>query len=95
MHHTAAIRIQRAYRLFRASAKLLQADTRPQDELIPSAQPEVHVEGDDSQESNDDQWYEDNPREFCGYRCGQQCWDCQRRADYYSREPGFDLADEF
>ncbi len=25
----------------------------------------------------------------------QSCWDCIRRGDYYSREVGFDLADEF
>jgi hypothetical protein len=32
---------------------------------------------------------------FAGICYDQSCWDCVRRGDYYSREVGFDLADEF
>ncbi len=32
---------------------------------------------------------------FAGLCYDQTCWDCIRRGEYYSREVGFDLADEF
>lgn len=53
---------------------------------------------DQNQDQDQDDWNDwDNPIEFCGYRCGQQCWDCRRRADYYEERSAyrFDIADEF
>jgi hypothetical protein len=58
----------------------------------------AHLELDlQEQEPWQDDWNDwDNPIEFCGTRCGQQCWDCQRRADYYEQmsRDRFDMADE-
>ena len=56
---------------------------------------DIHQEEDDSYDESEDDW--DNPVQFCGYRCGLQCWECQRRADYYEQmsHERFDMADEF
>jgi hypothetical protein len=56
----------------------------------------AHLELDIDDDGYDSQEDYDNPVEFCGYRCGQQCWDCQRRADYYEQmsRDRFDMADE-
>jgi hypothetical protein len=101
-------RLYRAQKLERdiAADQALHDAQRQHDELLsalaanfpaPCIDEYAHLELDIEQDESVNAWDDwDNPIEFCGYRCGQQCWECRRRADYYEERSAyrFDMADE-